>query len=66
MLRRSKCYDNLGQVEKAKADLDRLLLLEPANTEAKSILKIIQVKLDDVTFNQYREEANEFLKKKQF
>ena len=29
-------------------------------------LKVIQVRLDDVTFNQYREEANEFLKKKQF
>ena len=53
-------------MEKAKADLDKLLLLEPQNSEAKSMLKIVQVKLDDVTFNIYREQANEVLKQKKF
>ena len=53
-------------MEKAKADLDKLLLLEPQNSEARSMLKVVQVKLDDVTFNMYREQANEHLRNKQF
>ena len=46
----------------AKEDLDRTLLLEPMNSEAKSALKVVQEKLDNVMFGKYKEEANEFLK----
>lgn len=56
----------MGEMEKAKADLDRLLLLEPHNGEAKSMLKVVQVKLDDVTFNMYLTQANDLLKARQF
>ena len=66
LLRRAKCFESLNEMEKAKADLDKLLLLEPQNSEARSMLKVVQVKLDDVTFNMYREQANEHLRNKQF
>ena len=36
------------------------------NSEAKSALKVVQEKLDNVMFGKYREEANEFLKQKKF
>lgn len=52
--------------EKSKADLDRLLMLEPAHSEANQLLKVIQKKLDEVTFAQYKDEANELLKKREF
>jgi len=66
LLRRAKCFENTGDMEKAKADLDKILLLEPQNSEARSMLKIIQVKLDDVTFNMYLTQANDLLKQRQF
>jgi len=50
----------------AKEDLDRTLLLEPMNSKAKSALKVVQEKLDNVMFGKYKEEANEFLKLKKF
>ncbi len=50
----------------AKEDLDRTQLLEPMNSEAKSALKVVQEKLDNVMFGKYKEEANEFLKQKKF
>jgi hypothetical protein len=42
--------------------LDRILAIEPANGEAKSALKTVMTKLDELMFNKYREEANELLK----
>lgn len=41
LLRRAKCYEHNGEMENAKADLDKILLLEPQNAEARSMLKII-------------------------
>jgi dyslexia susceptibility 1 candidate gene 1 protein len=66
LLRRSKCYELEGDFEASKADLEKVLLLEPRNTEAAAILKTVQTKLDEITFGKYREEANELLKKKEF
>jgi hypothetical protein len=42
------------------------LLIEPKNTEASNLLKGVQLKLDGITFNKYKEEANVLLKKKEF
>lgn len=62
LLRRAKSYEMREEWELAKEDLDKVLLMEPQNSEARSSLKVIQAKLDDVMFNRYREEGNEFLK----
>ena len=62
LLRRAKSYEMREDWELAKEDLDKVLLMEPQNSEARSSLKVIQAKLDDVMFNRYREEGNEFLK----
>jgi len=48
LMRRGKSYESLGDNEKAKVDLDRALLLEPQNGEAKVIAKRVQDKLDSV------------------
>ena len=65
-MRRSKAYNSLLDYEKAKGDLDRILLLEPAHSEAANTLKQIQKKLDEFTFAKYKDEANEHLKKREF
>lgn len=39
LMRRGKSYESLGENEKAKADLDKTLLMEPQNGEAKVIAK---------------------------
>jgi tetratricopeptide (TPR) repeat protein len=39
LLRRGKSYENLGEYEKAKDDLDKALSLEPQNGEARTLLK---------------------------
>ncbi len=39
LMRRGKSYESLGENEKAKADLDKALLMEPQNGEAKVIAK---------------------------
>ena len=41
LLRRAKCFENVNEMEKAKADLDRLLLLEPQNEEGRTMLKLV-------------------------
>ena len=66
LLRRSKSYDLLGDFESCKKDIERILLIEPKNTEASNLLKGVQLKLDGITFNKYKEEANVLLKKKEF
>ena len=66
LLRRAKSHQSLDDYEKAKADLDRVLILEPNQAEASGMLKVIQKRLDEYTFTKYREEANELLKKKEF
>jgi len=52
--------------ELAKADLVKTLLLEPQNSEARSLLKTIQSKIDELLFGKYKDEANELLKQKKF
>lgn len=52
--------------ELAKADLDKTLLLEPSNSEARSLLKVIQAKIDEMLFSKYKIEADELLKQKKF
>jgi len=60
LMRRGKSFESLGDNEKAKADLDRALLLEPQNGEAKVIAKRVQDKLDTVQFETLNKQANEF------
>lgn len=52
--------------EASKADLDKIMILEPHNGEASGLIKTVQTKLDGVTFNKYREEANGLLKQREF
>lgn len=66
LLRRAKCYEMQQEWELAKADLDKILALEPNNGEAKGMLKTITSRLDEILFKKYRDEANEFLKQKKF
>lgn len=66
LLRRSKSYNAMENYELAKADLDRVLILEPSHPEAGQMLKLVQKKLDEVTFAKYKDEANDLLKKKDF
>lgn len=62
LLRRAKSFENMKEYEKAKTDLDKTVLLEPQNGEARNLLKSIQTKIDEILFATYREEANELLK----
>jgi hypothetical protein len=39
LLRRGKSYESIGELEKAKSDLDRAIILDPHNGEAKSLQK---------------------------
>ena len=41
LLRRAKSYNTLEDYEKSKADLDKILLLEPQHQEASQVLKVI-------------------------
>lgn len=66
LLRRAKSLEMQNQWEQAKEDLDKVLMLEPKNSEAQSALKQVSSKLDQLMFGQYREEANELLKQKKF
>ena len=62
MLRRAKSYEMKSEWELSKADLDKVIMLEPKNSEAQGALKIVTNKLDSIMFTKYREEANELLK----
>ena len=42
------------------------MIMEPGQSEAAQTLKVIQKKLDVVTFCKYKDEANELLKKREF
>lgn len=66
LMRRQKAYNSMQDYEKCKADLDRVLILEPSLSEANQSLKLVQKKLDEFTFTKYKDEANEFLKKRDF
>ena len=66
LMRRSKSYNALQDYEKAKADLDRILIIEPAHSEAANTLKVVQKKLDEFTFAKYKDQANDLLKRKDF
>jgi hypothetical protein len=58
LMRRAKCYEMTGEVTKAKDDLDRCLIMEPKEGEARAMLKGIQSKIDAKLFEKHREEAN--------
>lgn len=66
LLRRAKSYEMQSEWELSKQDLDKILYLEPKNTEALSAVKTVSGKLDAINFNKYREEANDLLKQKKF
>ena len=66
LLRRAKSLLAEEDYEASKADLDKILILEPRNGEAEGLVKQVQAKLDVETFTKYREEANNFLKQKEF
>jgi len=52
--------------EKAKEDLDRASLLDKENPVIRTAKEKVQVKLNTIKFDQYREQANQFLKQKKF
>lgn len=60
LLRRGKSYESIGDNERAKADLDRALILEPQNGEAKVIAKRVQDKIDSAEFEVLNKKANEY------
>jgi len=66
LLRRAKSHEMRREWEKSKEDLDKILQLEPKNSEAQGLLKTITSKLDEILFTKYRDEANEHLKNKRF
>jgi hypothetical protein len=49
-MRRAKCYEMQGEVTKARDDLDRCLIMEPKEGEARQMLKGIQSKIDAKLF----------------
>ena len=62
LLRRGKSFECIGEIEKAKSDLDRAIILDPQNGEAKSLHKKVQDKLDNIMFAEYNKQANEYQK----
>jgi len=40
-MRRAKCYEMTNEIEKAKNDIDKTIILEPRNVEARELLKSI-------------------------
>lgn len=64
--RRAKCYEVDEKFELAKKDLDRAQFLEPQNAAVKTAAAKVQQKLSTIRFEEYREQANEYLKKKMF
>jgi len=55
LMRRAKCYEMTNEIEKAKNDIDKTIMLEPRNVEARELLKSIQIKLDTQLFCQFRD-----------
>lgn len=66
LMRRGKSYESLGDNEKAKADLDKALMMEPQNGEAKVIAKRVQDKIDGVLLENYNKQAVEYQKQGNF
>ena len=59
-MRRGKSYESVGDNERAKADLDRAILMEPQNGEAKVIAKRVQDKIDSVVLESFNKQAVEY------
>ena len=59
-MRRGKSYESLGDDQKAKEDLDKALLLDPQNGEAKTLAKKVQEKIDTVVYDQFNKQAIEY------
>lgn len=64
--RRAKCFEVKEEFEKAKADLDRAALLDQHNGGVKVASQRVQQKLSTIRFEEYRTQANDFLKAKKF
>ena len=64
--RRAKCNEVAEKFELARKDLDRALFLEPQNAAVKAAQAKVQNKLNTIRFEEYREQANNYLKKKMF
>ena len=60
LMRRGKSYESVGDNERAKADLDRAILMEPQNGEAKVIAKRVQDKIDSVVLESFNKQAVEY------
>lgn len=60
LMRRGKSYEMLGDNEKAQADLDKALMLDPNNGEAKVIAKRVQDKLDTIAYEKFYTQAVEY------
>ena len=64
--RRAKCYEVKDEFELAKQDLDRAMMLDRENAAVKLAQQKVQQKLSTIRFEEYREQANNYLKQKQF
>jgi tetratricopeptide (TPR) repeat protein len=60
LMRRGKSYESVGDNERAKVDLDKALLMEPQNGEAKTLAKRVQDKLDALALETYNKQAVEY------
>ena len=66
LMRRSKCYEEKENFEKAKDDLEKAQFLDKNDESIKHALKRVQGKLSTIRFDEYREKANTYLKDKMF
>ena len=62
LMRRGKSYESIGDSEKAKLDLDKALMLDPQNGEAKVLAKRVQEKLDSAAYEEFNKQAIEYQK----
>jgi tetratricopeptide (TPR) repeat protein len=62
LMRRGKSYEQLEDLEKAKVDLDKALMMEPQNGEAKVIAKRVQDRLDSIAYEEFNKQAVEYQK----
>lgn len=66
LMRRAKCYEVQKDFEKAKDDLDRCMLLDPENPQAKVSQQKVQTALNTIKFDEYKDIGNKYLKEKNF
>ena len=66
LLRRGKCYEMVGNYEKAKKDLDACVRLDRRNKEAATMLKKVQEHINGVLYQENKTEAERLFKEKKW